>query len=784
MLAAATAACESDPCGRWEHALYITSLLRAESRMLERGATASNGPRAAGAMELATSGGLLLALRAMMQRSSSTDYRNGNCHSTPRTVETRSRLAAAGAATLAHLAAACGENKRAVLEAGGVVVLVSCLLVASATLTTVDCSGVSGDGDGTAADAATELSVQCCRLLGNLTYGWGQTVHDVKAAVKAADGPSALVQLLAATTTGSHGSTAKRELGRQRQILRWAAHALRNLGVDSKPMQHSCGVAGAIEALARSTASIQSRQRTPMHAGQGPELNLAAAQWLQAQLQGCKAIAYLAKGHEPNSARAAAAGCLELGLRLLAQVARALPPSTHALQQKTEGPRQQGQQGQQEAQEEPQRVSIPVRLVAEVAEAGCRVLTFVVSGGSASSSSSPLSSAEGATEATMAAAGGRATLAVQGGAIDALAQLAWRAHWPQQPQMGQMQDQDAAREVIVRWAAQALTAIIVHCAAASRPDSQHSTAQGLLWAALKTSHARAAVASHTASSCKRKKTREAVTSCLAAIDGCLEQQRQCSRQPEPTRESSSPGPLPTTVALAVDNHGDLTTRPRQDRSQGEQEGAHSPAWVYSFIAGIESELTAAPQSRTSSRKARTPTARTPCSDHHHQQQQQQQQQSKSPAEGPAAAVQQGRAASRGFRYLRQDLAALPWLVTTAATDIVLAPPMRPAFRAHLEAELARAAEADAARPRDERRRMRMQAAVEEEACTGDVDGGDSGNGRLQLKVLPPVLPEFHEAVPAGRKVAGYRPYVPSIVHACALFRSYRNHCLLMRCCSR
>ena len=85
-----------------------------------------------------------------------------------------------------------------------------------------------------------------------------------------------------------------------RQILRWGAHALRNLAVTSPLMQAHCGDAGAIDVLCVHAAS---------HRGA-----------LMAQLQACKAVAYLAKGHPENQARAASAGCMEMALRMLALV--------------------------------------------------------------------------------------------------------------------------------------------------------------------------------------------------------------------------------------------------------------------------------------------------------------------------------------------------------------------------------------------------------------------------------------------------------------------------------
>ena len=262
LLSDAAAACRADPCGRYQHLFYVLSLLRAESRLVEMGA-ASPGGRSA-AVDLASSGATALALWALSEHCC--------CDGAD-----RARLAAAGAATLGHLVAMGGDSKRALLEAGGVATLVACLAHLGRTSGSV---------------AETELCVQCLRLLGNLSYGWSETVDAIKLAVGAA-GAAAVVQLLAAR--GGDGQP----LG---QVLRWAGHALRNLAVTSPQMQTHCGDAGAIEVL---------RAHSARH-----------TRALMAQMHASKAIAYLAKQHPVNQARASSAGCIDTALAMLALVER------------------------------------------------------------------------------------------------------------------------------------------------------------------------------------------------------------------------------------------------------------------------------------------------------------------------------------------------------------------------------------------------------------------------------------------------------------------------------
>ena len=270
MLGASFEACRADPCGRLPHCVYVLSLLRAESRRLERPPT---GGGCVGAIELAACGGITLALRALEASSSAA----GGLHADPLHL----RLAAAGAATLAHMVAACGENKQALLAAGGVAALVRSLT----RLADADIEGSS---------AVVELCVQCCRLLGNLTYGWGDAVDAVKDELLSAGGCSALVRVLARHGRGG------RPLA---QVLRWSGHALRNLAVGSPRLQRSCADQGAIETLAAVTAVHQGRWSA-----------------LAALMHSCKAVAYLAKGIDANSERAARAGCMGQALRLLSLV--------------------------------------------------------------------------------------------------------------------------------------------------------------------------------------------------------------------------------------------------------------------------------------------------------------------------------------------------------------------------------------------------------------------------------------------------------------------------------
>ena len=424
LLGAAAEACRSDPCGRYQHLLYVLSLLRAESRLVERAAASATGRSAA--VDLAASGSTALALRALAEHG---------CGDGPE----RARLAAAGAATLAHLVAASGDNKQAVLEAGGVATLVTCL--AHPAVAALE----AGDSA-----AETELCVQCLRLLGNLSYGWSETVDAVKVAVGAA-GAAAVVHLLAAR--GGAGQP----LG---QVLRWGAHALRNLAVTSPQMQTHCGDAGAIEVLCAHAARHQ-------HA-------------LMAQLHACKAVAYLAKQHPANQARAASAGCMEMALGMLALV------------------------------EQTESAGVDSR-VAEAAEAGCSVIAFVVPGDP-----------------------GRGAQMVEAGVVDALAGLLQRVAATDSGWAEGTKEAGQHREVAVRWSAVALAAV-----AQSVLDGGDAVRHSRLEQALRRCTARSVLRQLHEEGGWKKKTQEVMTLCLTAFkrsSALTSDQIQPEPEPEPEPE--------------------------------------------------------------------------------------------------------------------------------------------------------------------------------------------------------------------------------------------------------
>jgi hypothetical protein len=108
---------------------------------------------------------------------------------------------AQGAAALAHLVACGGDTKRSFLRGGGVGVLLRCVGVL-AELEAGDADDRYDRYDGAAA-ATAQLCVQCFRLMGNLCYGWGDTVQAIKAAV-GGEGAGAVVRVL--QQRGCYGS--------------------------------------------------------------------------------------------------------------------------------------------------------------------------------------------------------------------------------------------------------------------------------------------------------------------------------------------------------------------------------------------------------------------------------------------------------------------------------------------------------------------------------------------------------------------------------------------------
>ena len=89
---------------------------------------------------------------------------------------------------MAHLVACGGDTKRSFLRGGGVGVLLRCVGVLA------ELEAGDADHDGAAA-ATVQLCVQCFRLMGNLCYGWGDTVQAIKAAV-GGEGAGAVVRVL------------------------------------------------------------------------------------------------------------------------------------------------------------------------------------------------------------------------------------------------------------------------------------------------------------------------------------------------------------------------------------------------------------------------------------------------------------------------------------------------------------------------------------------------------------------------------------------------------------
>lgn len=577
LLSSALDACLSDPCGRWEHAAYVLSMLRAESRRLE--AAGVRGPGSP-AVQLAAQGGVRMALLAMRQhsRSEAGPANDGVL-----------RMAAAGAAALAHLVATGGETKRIVLESAGVQILVGCLVQLA---TDCECSNFALNPS----SAVTEHCVQCCRLLGNLAYGWGDTVDTVKAQVSALSGCVALVQLLArcGTSAAPHGQ----------QVLRWAAHATRNLTVGSRLMQTECAGGGAIEALCK-----------------GLHHHLDS---LAAQLHGCKALAYLAKGHEGNRARAAAAGSIELAVRLLKLMSRnGLGGGNHS--------------SSGTARSETMGGGICSAMAAEAVEAGCSVIAFVVA---PDDSDDRHTAAEGELKKKQDRDGdGRAIVALQAGCVAALTQLAADASSSKSvPVAGCETWSQNHKELLARWTSLALTAVVqasVNGNAGQLQESgftngEHShlnrdlVARTLLYRELMTCSARETFAALHAIQWRRQKVRESVAGCLAALDSVSrDSDSQPKKSPEAQEEvttgafGSQPGTqLMSTIATAV-----------------ARQTAGGDAYIYDFRPGLELEAA-------------------------------------------------GRKVTKGFLALRKDLAALPW-VLAGPKDLVVAPPLRQAFRAKL-----------------------------------------------------------------------------------------------------
>ena len=196
------------------------------------------------------------------------------------------RVAADGAAALADMVAAAGANKLAALRERGDRALLACI-EQHAEL-------VLGGGESSVAGAlAAELSLQACRALGNLCYGWD--VDAIKDSI-GTRGAALVVRAMQARLGAPPPAAAARSPA-PASLYRWEAHALRNLAVRSPHMQAAIGEAGGVAALAGGLRAYAAAPR--------------------AQEAGCKALAFVLAGSAVNCAAAVAEGALEMGAAVL-----------------------------------------------------------------------------------------------------------------------------------------------------------------------------------------------------------------------------------------------------------------------------------------------------------------------------------------------------------------------------------------------------------------------------------------------------------------------------------
>ena len=200
----------------------------------------------------------------------------------------RLRMATEAAAALADMVAAAGANKLAALRLGGVAALLACIDQHTARCAARELAVRSEDSPGCreADQLAAALCVQACRALGNLCYGW--EIDAIKSEVGARGAASVVAAMRTAFTPAMPHAAA---------VFRWASHAARNLAVRSAPMQEALGEAGGADALCAGLVVFAASAR--------------------AQEAGCKALAYVLKGHEHNRTVAVAAGALELAVGAL-----------------------------------------------------------------------------------------------------------------------------------------------------------------------------------------------------------------------------------------------------------------------------------------------------------------------------------------------------------------------------------------------------------------------------------------------------------------------------------
>lgn len=118
----------------------------------------------------------------------------------------------------------------------------------------------------TAQDA--HACAQLCRALGNLCYGWGPEVDDAKETIASSEGPRLVVEAL-------------QTFGERPDVVRWGAHACRNLSVRSEVMQKALVKGGALVALVRGLV-----RHGPSH----PKLAVFCF----------AALAFVASGHSPQ----------------------------------------------------------------------------------------------------------------------------------------------------------------------------------------------------------------------------------------------------------------------------------------------------------------------------------------------------------------------------------------------------------------------------------------------------------------------------------------------------
>ena len=202
----------------------------------------------------------------------------------------RLRVAADGAAALADMVAAAGANKLAALRERGDSTLLACV---EQHAQLVLGGGESSAAGALAAELAAELSLQACRALGNLCYGWD--VDAIKDSI-GSRGAALVVRAMRARLGAPPPAAAARSPA-PASLYWWEAHALRNLAVRSPRMQAAIGEAGGVAALAGGLRAYAAAPR--------------------AQEAGCKALAFVLAGSARNCAAAVAEGALEVGAAAL-----------------------------------------------------------------------------------------------------------------------------------------------------------------------------------------------------------------------------------------------------------------------------------------------------------------------------------------------------------------------------------------------------------------------------------------------------------------------------------